>query len=133
MKLSKGAQQVYRILKRANLPIQIEYEFTDLTGKKKVPLRYDFAILSGGRPIALIEYDGEAHFKQIKHFQTTSDKFKQAQERDRRKNQYALMHSIPLYRIPYWEIDNITKALDIFNQKYRVVNKYHNDKLIAPK
>ena len=131
MKLSKGAQQVYHILRKANLPFQLEYEFIDLVGKKKVPLRYDFAILSGGQPIALIEYDGEAHFKQIKHFQTTMDKFKQSQERDRKKNQYALMHNIPLYRIPYWDIDNINNINDILQLKYRVKTKYHND-LIAP-
>ena len=131
MKLSKGARKIFNILQNNRLSFRLEYEFIDLVGKKKVPLRYDFAILLGGRPIALIEFDGEAHFQQIRHFQQTTDKFKQAQERDRKKNQYALIRNIPLYRIPYWDIDNIKNINDIFQTKYRVKNKYHND-LIAP-
>lgn len=131
MKLSKGARKIFNILQNNNLSFQLEYEFIDLVGKKKVPLRYDFAILCGGRPIALIEFDGEAHFQQIKHFQQTTDKFKQAQERDRKKNQYALRNNIPLYRIPYWDIDKINTINDILQIKYRVKTKYHND-LIAP-
>ena len=131
MALSKGAEKIYKLLVAAGYNVKLEYEFSDLKGKKGVFLRYDFALLYGGRPIALIEYDGEAHFKQIKHFQATSDKFKQSQERDRKKNQYALMHNIPLYRIPYWEIDNITEYTQIFNKKFLVKNKFHND-LIAP-
>lgn len=131
MALSKGAEKIYKLLAAAGYNVKLEYEFSNLKGKKGVPLRYDFALLCGGRPIALIEYDGEAHFKQIKRFQATSDKFKQSQERDRKKNQYALMNNIPLYRIPYWEIDNITGYTQIFSRKFLVKNKFHND-LIAP-
>lgn len=131
MALSKGAEKIYKLLAAAGYNVKLEYEFSNLKGKKGVPLRYDFALLYGGRLIALIEYDGEAHFKQIKHFQVTSDKFKQSQERDRRKNQYALMNNIPLYRIPYWDIDKINTINDILQIKYRVKTKYHND-LIAP-
>ena len=131
MKLSKGAKKIYFILHKAQIPFKLEYEFFELKGKKSTPLRYDFAILSGGRPIALIEFDGEMHFQQIKHFYKTSDKFKQAQERDRKKNQFALRNNIPLYRIPYWDIDNINNINDILQLKYRVKTKYHND-LIAP-
>ena len=131
MKLSKGAKKIYFILHKAQIPFQLEYEFFELKGKKSTPLRYDFAILSCGRPIALIEFDGEMHFQQIKHFHKTSDKFKQSQERDRKKNQFALRNNIPLYRIPYWDIDNINNINDILQLKYRVKTKYHND-LIAP-
>ena len=33
--------------------------------------------------------------------------FLKAKERDRIKNSYALSHNIKLYRIPYWEVENI--------------------------
>ena len=132
MELSKGAQKILKLLRNDRYDVYLEYEFSNLKGKKGVPLRYDFAILYGGRPAILIEYDGEAHFNQVKFFQKTKSKFKQAQERDREKNKYALLHNIPLYRIPYWEIDSIRYSSDIFNLKYKVTNKYHNDYLIAP-
>lgn len=132
MSMSKGATKILNLLRKSGYRVVLEYSFNDLRGKKGIPLRYDFAILCYGRPVALIEYDGEAHFKQIKHFQKTKDKLKQAQERDRKKNKYALLHNIPLYRIPYWEIDNIQIATDIFQSKFIVKSKYHNDTLIAP-
>ena len=132
MNLSKGAQKILKLLREDGYNVQLEYEFPDLKGKKGVPLRYDFAIFYYGRLRVLIEFDGEAHFGQVKLFQKTSAKFKQAQERDRTKNKYALMNNIPLYRIPYWEIDNIKYSSDIFSLKYKVKDKYHNDKLIAP-
>ena len=50
-----------------------------------------------------IEVDGEQHWKPVYGRQAL---LKQ-KEHDRRKNSYALANKIPLYRIPYWEIDNI--------------------------
>ena len=133
MKLSKGANKILKLLRRAGHIVFVEYEFSDLRGNKGIPLRYDFAIMRKDNQVAaLIEYDGEAHFQQIKHFQKNSDDFKKAQERDRKKNKYALMHIIPLYRIPYWEIDNIIQVEQIFQTKFRVRSKYHNDFLKAP-
>ena len=43
------------------------------------------------------------------------------------------MRNIPLYRIPYWEIDTVNTLEDIvFNSKFKVKTKYHNDMLKAP-
>ena len=133
MRLSNGAKKIYLLLKIAGYRFELEYEFKDLKGNKSVPLRYDFAILNSlGQPRALIEFDGEAHFNQVKFFQHTQSDFKRAQGRDRKKNKYALLHGIPLYRIPYWEIDNIKSVGDIFQSRFFVTNKYHNDLLKAP-
>lgn len=133
MKLSNGAKKIYILLKSAGYRFELEYEFKDLKGKKGTPLRYDFAILNAlGQPCALIEFDGEAHFNRVEFFQHTQADFKKAQGRDRKKNKYALMNGIPLYRIPYWEIDKIKTALELFQNKFLVKNKYHNDLLKAP-
>ena len=133
MKLSKGAQKIFNILKSEHILFKTEYEFNNLKGKNDVPLRYDFALLNKiNQPRILIEFDGEAHFKQVKFFQKQSSDFKRAQERDRQKNKYALLNNIQLYRIPYWEIDNINNFKDLFNPKFKVKNKYHNDYLKAP-
>lgn len=131
--MSKGAQKISQILQRAKYKFQTEYEFDDLRGKKGVHLRYDFMVWPPyGQPF-LIEFDGEAHFKQVKFFQKNTSTFKAAQERDRIKNKYALMNKIPLYRIPYWKIDGINTIEDILrNYNFLVKNKYHNDMLKAP-
>ena len=133
IKLSKGAQKIAYLLKQSNYKFMLEYSFPDLRGRQGAPLRYDFAILNlNGTIRALIEFDGEGHFNQIKFFQKNSSDFKRAQGRDREKNKYALMHGIPLYRIPYWEIDNITTAAQLFNNNFKVKHKYHNDLLKTP-
>jgi len=126
--MSKGEEKISFILKSAHIPYEKEYTFPDLTFKKSL-LRFDFAILSCGRPIKLIEFDGEQHFKHIAKFGTYSD-FKHMQENDRRKNRYCLLNNIPLYRIPYWELNNIVNFQSILKQKFLVKTIYHNDLLI---
>lgn len=128
--MSKGEEKISSLLKSARVSYEKEYSFSDLKYKNTL-LRFDFAILSGGRPIKLIEYDGEQHFHYIKKFGSYSD-FKHMQENDRRKNAYCLRNGIPLIRVPYWDLDKITYE-GIFNtDMYLVKSKYHNDLLSHP-
>lgn len=131
--LSKGAQKIVNILKATKVNFVIEYSFPNCKSLKGKPLYFDIAIMGFfGAPTAIIEFDGEQHFKHIKHFAKEEKDYKRAQERDRIKNKYCIMNKIPLYRIPYWEIDNVNMLMDIFQDKYKVKSKYHNDFLIAP-
>lgn len=128
--MSKGEEKISSLLKSARISYEKEYSFSDLKYKNTL-LRFDFAILSCGRPIKLIEYDGEQHFKHISKFGTYSD-FKHMQENDRRKNAYCIRNNIPLIRIPYWDLDKLTYE-SIFNTKsYYVTSKFHNDLLRPP-
>jgi hypothetical protein len=52
--------------------------------------------------------------------------WRQAQGRDMRKISYCLAHKIPLYIIPFWEIDNIKRAEDLFQPKYLARDRYKN-------
>ena len=124
--MSKGEEHLIRILRAANIKFEREKTFSDLKGGK---FRYDFYL-----PLynILIEVDGEQHFKQVKKFQKTRKDFLHQQENDRRKNSYALANKITLIRIPYWEIDNIKTYTDLFQPKFFVVSKWHND-FLAPK
>ena len=100
---------------------------------KKYPLQkdcYDFYLPDRN---IVIEYDGPQHFQQVEYFQKTRQDFLKAQERDRRKNNYALAHGIPLYRIPYWEINELCGLSQIFDEKHLVKTMYHNDRLSKPK
>lgn len=107
---------------------QREYVFKDLK-YKNASLRYDISFLWQGRRIC-VEVDGEQHFKTNDYFFKNGNDFKHMQENDRRKNRYCLINNIPLYRIPYWDIDKITKLKDILDDKYKVTSIYHNDNLI---
>lgn len=124
--MSKYEQHIYKILTEHNVRVIKEKTFQDL---RRGLFRYDFYLpnIPGG-PLC-IEIDGAQHFQQVKKFQPTLQDFKKTQEYDRRKNSYCLANNIPLYRIPYWEIYQIKTLQDIFQEKFRVKDRWHNDKL----
>ena len=43
-----------------------------------------------------------------------------------RKISYCLAHKIPLYIIPFWEIDNIKCVSDMLQPKYLARDRYKN-------
>ena len=51
---------------------------------------------------------GEQHYKYVAKFYHSRAEFMAAQERDRRKISYCLANNIPIYVIPYWELENLT-------------------------
>ena len=82
-------------------------------------LRYDFAILNDNNQIIrLIEFDGEQHlnFKNNDKF-GGEETFKIRKLHDEQKNKYAKEHNIPLVRIPYTELNNLSLEL-IMGNKY---------------
>lgn len=129
--MSKGEDKISSLLKSSNLYYEREYTFSDLKHNGNL-LRFDFAILDHGHVITLIEYDSEIHFQRINYFHKTNSKFKQAQERDRMKNKYCLLHNIPLIRVPYWDLENLTYEKIFNTPSYRVSSKFHNDLLSSP-
>lgn len=123
--MSKYEESVIKILKQGQISFVREKTFSDL---KQGLFRFDFYIPNlQGAPI-IIEVDGEQHFKPIYGRQS----FLKGQEHDRRKNSYCLANNIPLYRIPYWEIENLKTSADIFSNKFLVKTRWHNDQLKAP-
>lgn len=126
MKTSKYEEQVIRLLRAAGIKFIREKTFSDLKGGK---FRFDFYLPAFN---CLIEVDGEQHFKQVTKFQRTRADFLKQQEHDRRKNSYCLANNIKLFRIPYWELNNIHMAADLFNPNFLVLTKWHND-FLSPK
>ena len=121
MKTSSLEEKIITILKKEKIKFQREKTYTDL---KQGWYRYDFFIPSLN---FLIEIDGAQHYKFSKLFHKKRQDFLKAQERDRKKNSYALSHNIPLYRIPYFEIENINTFQDILQDKFLVKDKWHCD------
>lgn len=121
--MSSYEDKIVRILRRASIKFEREKTFKDL---RQGRYRFDFYLSTLN---ILIEVDGQYHFYPIRGRQ----QLLKQQEYDRRKNSYCLATKIPLYRIPFWEIDTIQQFEDILQKKFLVKNKFHNDLLKVPK
>lgn len=124
MKTSSYEEHVIHLLLKHKIKFLREKTFNDL---KHGTFRFDFYITNPKQ--ALIEVDGQYHFHKIRG---RAALLKQ-QEHDRIKNSWSLAHDIPLYRIPYWEIENLKTFEDLFQDKFLVRSKWHNDNLVPPK
>lgn len=120
--MSSYENQIINILKKNKIKFCREKTFSDL---KHGLFRFDFYIPNLQGAPAIVEVDGEQHFKPIYGRQS----FLKGQEHDRRKNSYCLANNISLYRIPYWEIKNLRTADDIFKDEFLVKTRWHNDHL----
>lgn len=120
--MSKYENKVMEILKKQKISFQREKTFRDL---KKGLYRFDFYLPNYNNRAVIIEVDGEQHFQPIYGRKA----FLKGQEHDRQKNSYCLANQIPLYRIPYWEIDKLKTGVDLFQEKFLVKNRWHSDTL----
>lgn len=102
---SKGTRKIKEILEQNNIAFIQEKRFSDLrfedTGHQA---RFDFYINNA----YIVEYDGRQHFIQGDGVYDNAEKFAQTQDHDHIKNEYCWKHNIPIIRIPYTELDNIT-------------------------
>lgn len=120
--MSNGEEKILRILLGAGIKVQREKSFSDLRGGK---FRYDFFLPDQH---AIIEYNGEQHYYQVKKFHKTRSEFTKAQENDRRKISYALANNYTIYCIPYWELEKINTYKDLFSPMYIAADRWKNDK-----
>ena len=114
---SKGEIKISQYLIKNNF---IKYEdyipqkpFNGLVGLGNGSLSYDFYLPKYN---LLIEYQGEQHDHPVdflgKGKEYAENQFKNQQEHDRRKKQYADENDIKLLEIWYWDFDNIETILD---------------------
>ena len=122
MKATKGEERIIELLLQDKYDFEREKTFSDL---KHGLLRFDFYVY-GARP-CVVEYQGEQHYNLVKKFHHSRTDFISGQERDRRKISYCLAHQIPIYCIPYWELDSLKNASDIFQPKFLASNRWKND------
>lgn len=121
--MSHYEEKIVTLLKRDKIKFEREKKFNDL---RQGRLRYDFYVYVHGGP-ALCEIQGEQHYQFISRFYKSRKDFMAARERDRRKISYALAHRIPIYIIPYWEIEGLTCAADLFQERFRAKTRWKND------
>ena len=121
--MSQYEEKIVTLLKRDKISFEREKTFKDL---RQGRFRFDFYVYVQGGP-AVIEANGIQHYTQVKKFQPTRRDFNAQRERDRRKISYCLANRIPIYCIPYWEIENLTCAADLFQERFRVKTRWKND------
>lgn len=119
--MSKGEEKIATILTKNKIEFQREKTFSDL---KHGLFRFDF-YLPGAR--CIIEFNGRQHYENIKHFFKERRDWQKAQEHDRRKISYCLANKIPIYVIPYWELDKLHTINDVLNPKFLATTKWKND------
>lgn len=110
-----GEITIENILIENNISYKSQFSFFDLKSDIGYPLRYDFAIFDeNNNLIRLIEFDGQQHYDKNSKFY--SDRLILL---DNLKNNYAKEHNIPLIRIPYWELKNLSLEM-LLSNKYLI-------------
>lgn len=99
-KQSLGEKKVEAFLKRKKIPFEMEKTFEWLKNKKGNNLRFDFFLPQHN---IAIEFDGAYHYTSARQ-----------KSNDRQKNMCCLKAGVNLLRIPYWEMNNISKIINQF-------------------
>lgn len=120
-KVSSYEKKVIEILNREKVKFVKEKTFDDLHHGY---YRFDFFLPEEN---ILLEVQGRQHTEFTKIFYKNRSDFLKAQERDREKISYCLSHKIPLYCIPWWDMDKISSVKDLLNDAYLARTRYHND------
>lgn len=107
-KKSKGERKIEDVLKKNNIFYKTNFWFKDC--KDKHPLKFDFAIFNKDNIPILIEFDGIQHFKNVEFF-TRIYSFDTRVKCDNIKNKYCEDNNIKLYRIPYFDLENVEKII----------------------
>lgn len=100
---SKGEIAIEKILIKKNIAFEKQKRFPDFSSL----LSFDFFIKDKN---LLIEFQGEQHYKPIKHF-GGEEKFIKQQKNDEEKRTFCKQNNYSLLEIPYTEIDNIENIL----------------------
>lgn len=123
--MSKGEEKIISLLKKDGYKFEREKSFKDL---KRGAYRFDFYVYRGKNKRCIIEYQGQQHYKYISKFYHSRAEFEHAKERDRRKISYCLARNIPIYIVPYWELNNLKTSNDIFCKKFLANTRWKNDR-----
>lgn len=117
-KLSQGELKIKQILDENNIEyIYNKPYFKDLITSGGGIGRYDFILIKNNIPYRLIEFDGRQHFDPDSLYNILDDNYYNCiKQNDKIKNDYALKNSIPLVRLPYTQLQNITYETIMGNQ-----------------
>jgi hypothetical protein len=107
-KNSHGETKILNHLTDKNIKFAREHKFDDCRNIYK--LGFDFAVWVNDK-IALIEYNGEHHYKEVSKFK---DKLKLNKSKDKIKQDYCAANNIPLLSISYKDFKHVELIVDWF-------------------
>ena len=116
--ISLGEAKIASILQNANIEYTSQKTFDNFVNENNIHYRFDFYI--NGK---IVEYDGSQHFMTKNSGWDTSEQLEKTKRNDKIKNEYCFKNNIPIYRIPYWELDNINTVEDIFQEKFLIMEE----------
>ena len=103
-KKSRGESKISDILRKNNIYFETQKIFPSCFYlNKNHPCRFDFYINNN----FLLEYDGIQHYQNSTGW-NNKEHLNYTQKHDEYKNQWCRENNIPLKRIPYWELKNVT-------------------------
>lgn len=103
---SLGENIVQLFLEKTNIIFETQKRFKECKHKNELP--FDFYL---SKYNLLIEYDGEAHFEEMKIFHKTKKDFKLQQKRDSIKNDFVVKKGFNFIRIPYTKKNEIERII----------------------
>ena len=112
---SKGELKIGKLLKENNIPFEKQKTFKDFYSENNRPFRFDFWINNS----FLLEFDGRQHFEGPESKWKEGLSLEEIQKRDKIKNDYCKKNKIPLKRIPYFKLKDLTIE-DILSDKFLV-------------
>lgn len=104
---SKGELIIASLLKEANINFEQQKSFKDCKfPNSNYYAKFDFYVNNQ----YIIEYDGEQHYyyKNNPHTWNNKTNFEIVQQHDKYKNNWCKEHQIPIIRIPYFKLQEIT-------------------------
>lgn len=124
--MSNYEEKIISLLQKDKIKFEREKRFSDLRGGR---YRFDFYVYveCGHSTSCILEIQGQQHYEFIPKFYNTRADFESAKERDRCKISYCLANKIPIYIIPYWELENMSSAADLFDKRFLATNRWKND------
>lgn len=99
---SRGEERTNHALSELGIDFKQEYVFEELCLNQGWPLRFDFAIFDNKKVVALIECQGEQHYKKTSKYYSDTLFL-----RDKMKKDFCKEKGIPLIEIPYSDYDKI--------------------------
>lgn len=115
IKDSYGVIIIKSLLSTNGINFETEKTFNDCvfndTNKRG---RFDFYVNNQ----YIIEFDGQQHFSFSNGGWNTEEQVLKTQEHDQIKNEWCKSHNIPIIRIPYWAIDDLTIDDLLLNSKF---------------
>lgn len=116
LKDSYGVTIIKMLLYQSQLTFETEKTFDDCILSSGKKARFDFYVNNS----YIIEFDGQQHYFASSSGWNTKEQLERTQKRDREKDAWCQRKKIPIIRIPYWAVENLSIADLQLNSQFLV-------------